>query len=116
MAWDTSDRGARLPDNWPSLRIRVLRRDGYKCQAVDSLGHRCNAPANQVDHIKPGDDHDLDNLQALCRWHHSRKSSAEGAAARRPKLTRAREPERHPGMIDPDVSRETFDEDDPPPF
>jgi 5-methylcytosine-specific restriction endonuclease McrA len=58
----------------------------------------CEAPANQVDHINPGDDHDYDNLQSLCRWHHARKSSAEGAAARRPKQRQAREPEPHPSQ------------------
>ncbi|UIW13484.1 HNH endonuclease [Arthrobacter phage Amyev] len=99
MAWDTSDRKARLPDDWTTRRVRVLRRDSYKCQARDSLGVLCGAPANQVDHIKPGDDHDYDNLQSLCRWHHARKSSAEGAAARRPRPRQRREPEPHPGMI-----------------
>lgn len=99
MAWDTSDRRLRLPDDWPIRRLRVLRRDGYKCQARDSLGIMCGAPANQADHIEHGDNHELDNLQALCSWHHNRKSSAEGAAARRPKLRQRREPEPHPGMV-----------------
>ena len=99
MAWDTSDRKARLPSDWSTRRVRVLRRDGYKCQARDSLNVMCGEPANQVDHIKPGDDHSLENLQALCRWHHARKSSAEGAAARRPRPRQAREPEQHPGLL-----------------
>ena len=101
MAWDTgtSARAQRLPSNWQTLRIRVLRRDRYKCQAVMSTGNRCLEPANQCDHIEAGDNHDLDNLEALCRWHHARKSSAEGAAARRPKLTSKRRPESHPGLL-----------------
>lgn len=99
MAWDTSDRKSRLPSDWTVRRVRVLRRDGYRCQARDSLGIQCGDPANQVDHIVHGDDHDYDNLQSLCRWHHARKSSAEGAAARKPKARQAREPEAHPGMI-----------------
>jgi 5-methylcytosine-specific restriction protein A len=99
MAWDTSDRKSRLPSDWSTRRVRVLRRDSYRCQARDSLGHLCGEPANQVDHKNPGDDHDLDNLQALCRWHHARKSSAEGAAARRPRPTMRRDPEPHPGML-----------------
>lgn len=99
MPWDTSDRLSRLPSNWQTLRVRVLRRDSYRCQARDSLGILCGAPANQVDHIVAGDDHSLDNLQALCRWHHDRKSSAEGHAARRPRPKRARDPEAHPGLI-----------------
>jgi 5-methylcytosine-specific restriction protein A len=99
MAWDTSDRRERLPDDWPKRRIRTLRRDGYRCRARDSVGVLCNAPANQVDHIDPeGGDGD-DNLRSLCRWHHSRKSSAEGAAARRPRPRRERVPEPHPGML-----------------
>ena len=98
MAWQT-DRKDRLPSDWSTRRVRALRRDGYKCRARDSTGALCGAPANQADHIIPGDDHDLDNIQALCRWHHARKSSAEGNAARRPRLTMAREPERHPGLI-----------------
>jgi len=99
MAWDTSDRRLRLPDDWPLRRLRVLRRDGYKCQARDSLGVQCGAPANQCDHIEHGDNHDLDNLQALCSWHHARKSSKEGHAARRPRVRQRREPEPHPGML-----------------
>jgi len=99
MAWESSDRKARLPSDWSTRRVRVLRRDGYKCQARDSLGVLCGAPANQADHIEPGDDHSLENLRALCRWHHARKSSAEGAAARRPRARMQREPEAHPGML-----------------
>lgn len=99
MAWDTSDRKERLPADWTSRRVRVLRRDGYKCQARDSRGVQCGDPANQVDHIEPGDDHDYDNLQSLCRWHHARKSSAEGRAARKPRATQKRAPEAHPGLI-----------------
>lgn len=101
MAWtsdSTSDRGARLPSDWSTRRVRVLRRDGYRCQARDSTGVLCGKPANQVDHIVHGDDHELANLQALCRWHHARKSSAEGVAARRPRASRTRAPEPHPGM------------------
>lgn len=102
MGWETSDRLAELPDDWPLLRIRVLRRDGYRCQARDSTGAVCGEHANQVDHIVPGPDHSLDNLQALCRWHHARKSSREGAAARKPRASRRREPERHPSFILPE--------------
>lgn len=99
MAWSTSDRRSRLPSNWSTLRVRVLRRDGYACQARDSMGRQCGAPANQVDHITPGDNHELTNLQALCQWHHARKSSREGAAARGPRAKQRREPEPHPGFL-----------------
>jgi 5-methylcytosine-specific restriction endonuclease McrA len=96
---DRSARAARLPADWSTRRVRALRRDGYRCQARDSAGILCGSPANQVDHIKPNDDDSLDNLQSLCRWHHGRKSSAEGVAARRPRPSRLIEPEPHPGAV-----------------
>lgn len=100
MTWqrgsERSDRMKRLPDDWNERRIRVLRRDGYRCQIQDASGIPCLAPANQVDHVERGDDHGLDNLQAACRSCHARKSSAEGNAARQ---RRRRPPERHPGMV-----------------
>jgi hypothetical protein len=51
-----------------------------------------------VDHIERGDNHDEDNLQALCRWHHAQKSSSEGHEAQRPKQRQRREPEPHPAF------------------
>lgn len=80
----SSDRRTRLPSNWSVRRLSVLKRDGFQCVAIlRDTGARCTAPATDVDHhIVPGDDHDPANLQALCRWHHARKSSAEGAVAR----------------------------------
>jgi 5-methylcytosine-specific restriction protein A len=79
--------------------VRVLRRDAYRCQSLDSTGVPCGEYANQVDHVIRGDDHELENLQSLCRWHHARKSSAEGHAARQPRPSRLRESERHPGAL-----------------
>jgi 5-methylcytosine-specific restriction protein A len=99
VPWDTSDRRSRLPDDWPIRRVRVLRRDSYRCQARDSRGIPCGKPANQVDHIEHGDNHADSNLQALCKWHHDVKSSAEGIEARKAKggyRRQAREPEPHP--------------------
>lgn len=98
MGWETSTRKAELPDDWAARRVRVLRRDGYRCQARDSQGRPCLAPANQVDHVERGNDHSMENLQALCRWHHARKSSAEGNAAHRTRPRRTREPEAHPAF------------------
>ena len=78
-------------------RIRVLRRDGYRCQArPDANGARCGRPANQCDHIERGLDHSLDNLQALCRECHAKKTAAEAHAEKRRR--RLVEPEPHPGM------------------
>ncbi|PHQ49467.1 HNH endonuclease [Streptomyces cinnamoneus] len=103
MAWSTSDRRARLPANWPQIRIRILRRDGHRCTARDQYGVRCSELATDVDHIQPGDDHREANLTSLCGWHHRVKSSREGAAAqaaaRRHARRRFRRTERHPGLL-----------------
>lgn len=103
MAWATgsSARAQRLPKDWQAIRLRVLRRDRYTCRARMADGTLCVERANQVDHIIAGDDHSMRNLQALCRWHHARKSSAEGAAARKanPRPSRYNKREAHPGLL-----------------
>jgi len=101
MTWSTrpSDRAKRLPLDWESRRRRVLHRDGHRCRATHIDGSRCDMPASDVDHIIAGDDHSEANLQSLCRWHHARKSSAEGQAARGPREKRTRAPETHPGSL-----------------
>lgn len=81
QAWAGSNRRQTLPPDWPATRQRILTRDGHRCTATTN-GQRCNAPANQVDHITRGaGDHDT-NLAALCQPCHAAKSSAEGQAAR----------------------------------
>ena len=61
---------------------------------------RCASDATDVDHIEAGDNHNLDNLQSLCRQHHLSKSAAEGVEARRAILAkRVRPTERHPGVL-----------------
>lgn len=97
MAWEGSDRSARLPANWPALVRQVKRRAGGRCEALMRNGKRCHDPGAECDHVIAGDDHSLDNLQWLCAWHHARKSAAEGNAARA-RLTSRRAPERHPGL------------------
>ena len=108
MAWENSNRKARLPPNWDQLREAVLRRDNYKCKwwlLTDEGGKTfCGAPANQADHKIAGDDHSMGNLQALCEPHHARKSSREGGQAagkRRAEIRKRfrREPEVHPGYL-----------------
>nr|WP_030286713.1 HNH endonuclease signature motif containing protein [Streptomyces catenulae] len=100
MAWSDSNRRSRLPADWAVRRLSVLKRDGFQCAAVlRDTGARCTAPATDVDHVVPGDDHDPANLQSLCRWHHARKSSAEGAAARRRPVSRRRPVGWHPGEL-----------------
>jgi 5-methylcytosine-specific restriction endonuclease McrA len=100
MAWEGSYRRSRLPRDWQSRRARILRRDGYACQHREDDGRRCGRPATDVDHIVPGDNHADTNLRALCRWHHQRKSSAEGAAGRAAKrIPIRRPPETHPADL-----------------
>lgn len=95
--WQGSNRKAELPDDWPQRRAYILERDGHRCRWTEN-GPRCGAPANQVDHIRPGNDHSYDNLQALCPDHHAIKSSREGTAARWRHRQR-RPTERHPGLL-----------------
>lgn len=89
-----------LPPNWPTIRARILERDGHTCTWIDHYQRRCQAPATEVDHIGAPDDHSDENLRALCTRHHRRRSAAQGgkaAAARR--IPRKRPPEPHPGLI-----------------
>lgn len=89
MTWNTSTRRQRLPRNWPAIRLTCLQRDRFLCQWIRAdTGTRCNATANQADHITPGDDHRLTNLQSLCEYHHNKKSSQEGGTARAAKQQR----------------------------
>ncbi|MEV6526876.1 HNH endonuclease [Longispora sp. NPDC051575] len=100
--WAGSDRRQRLPRDWPARRARILARDGWRCTAVTQFDERCDAAADEVDHIRPGDDHRDHNLAALCTWHHAKKSAREGAlAAYLARPPRRRPPERHPGEIRP---------------
>lgn len=81
--WQGSNRRQELPKNWSAIRARVLKRDGGQCVARHpDTGVRCDEPATDVDHIKPGDYHNESNLRSLCGWHHKKKSSSEGGAAR----------------------------------
>lgn len=81
-AWAGSNRSDRLPPNWRALRRFVLKRDEWRCTAIDD-GVRCKQGATDVDHVDPGDDHSLGNLTSLCLFHHRAKTAAEGNAARR---------------------------------
>lgn len=100
MPWETSNRRQELPPNWYSgIRPRILERDGHRCQWRRTRGI-CGSPANQVDHIGDRHDHSDDNLQALCAWHHRKKTEQESADARRKIAAKGRLPvERHPGLL-----------------
>ena len=68
---------------WTDLRRRVLREE-RTCAAEG-----CAAKSTAVDHIKSladgGEPFERGNLRALCYAHHSRRSSQQGAAARKRK-------------------------------
>ncbi|MFI2242366.1 HNH endonuclease [Streptomyces chrestomyceticus] len=82
MAWYSSNRRSELPPNWAIIRQRVIRRDRGLCQGVLSEGALCGHPGTEVDHIRPGSDHSMGNLQLLCTWCHKRKTQAESRAGR----------------------------------
>lgn len=83
-----STRKERLPRDWNTRRLIVLRRDGGTC-------HLCGQPgADTVDHIQAGDNHELTNLAPVhdrtpphC---HRFKTAAEGNTAQRGNKTRRR--------------------------
>ncbi|WP_440066466.1 HNH endonuclease [Streptosporangium sp. OZ121] len=70
IGWYTHDRRSRLPKDWERRRLIVLRRDNYTCYV-------CGADGTEVDHVNPGDDHDLANLAAICRECHKAKTLRE---------------------------------------
>lgn len=101
MAWSSSNRRARLPPDWPARRTATRQRAGNRCEHRDRAGQRCIAVGTDCDHITPGDDHELANLQWLCRRHHQAKTAAESAAARSAAHARAVHPDArlaHPGL------------------
>ena len=98
--WADSDRKSRLPADWPLLRQVVLERCGGRCEVVKKNGKRCWDKATDVDHIVAGDDHSIPNLRGICTWHHKRKSSREGNAAKALLLRDLKRPsEAPPGRI-----------------
>lgn len=101
--WSSSTRRDRLPADWPTIRKRILKRDRELCQVRMDNGEKCLDLSNEVDHIRSGDDHSEENLQTICRWHHKRKSSTEGAEAlhrqRRKVRGSFRRDESHPGLL-----------------
>ena len=102
MAWRTSDRAARLPSDWAVIKRQVRQRAGGRCQAQRHDPH-CNGVGAEADHIHPGDDHSLDNLQWLSAECHKAKTRRETIARNRLNAKLKRRPtEAHPGRIDND--------------
>lgn len=102
MAWETSDRRARLPANWNVLVAKVKERDGGRCTWKLTSGARCPRVGTDVDHRKNNDDHSLRNLQLLCAHHHGKKTAREAWAGKRQKRQgRQKRVEQHPGFFKP---------------
>lgn len=65
---------------WQRLRVEVLRDANGLCQCEDCRTHGRLRPAHEVDHIVPlweGGTDDRNNLQAINRQCHVRKTTAE---------------------------------------
>lgn len=69
---------------WRTLRLHILRRDGYRCMIQ---GQGCTQVADQVDHIvelaNGGDKYDPRNLRAACAYCNQSRGAAFGNARRR---------------------------------
>jgi hypothetical protein len=74
---------------WRAVRLRVLERDGYRCQI---RGPRCTGGADVVDHVVDarvtGPVFDPENLRAACRscntWIAAQRRKRESRAERAP--------------------------------
>lgn len=99
MAWSTSDRRERLPDDWPDIVRRVKARDQGRCRAPQH-SPRCNGVGTDVDHVIAGDDHSMANLQLLSEPCHRDKTARESAERNRQIAALKKRPqEQHPGRI-----------------
>jgi 5-methylcytosine-specific restriction protein A len=92
-----------LPKGWARIRERILNRDKRSCQWIRvDTEEKCGETATHVDHKvnagSGGADGDA-NLQALCAYHHGIKTGREGGHAAPPRPTKARDAEKHPGML-----------------
>jgi len=68
---------------WKRLRAAVLDRDEHLCQPCRRAGRL--TLATEVDHVTPrslGGSESPENMQAICKACHRRKTAAEGASAR----------------------------------
>lgn len=102
MAWYTSDRHDRLPlegGEWAHLRRLVRERANNRCQA-EIHSALCDGTGTDCDHIRPGDDNSLDNLQWLNHNCHKLKTQREAAERNRNRAKQRRHPvESNPGTL-----------------
>lgn len=99
-----------MPVGWAKLRAKILKRDNNRCtwiigeadggswrQWADT--RRCPETGTDVDHIGAHDNHQPDNLRALCGPHHRHRTGVQANEAKRARgNTRTRAPQRHPGL------------------
>jgi 5-methylcytosine-specific restriction endonuclease McrA len=103
--FEGSDRRRTLPADWPTIVKRILIRDHHRCQHIrEDTQRKCGRRASDVDHIisyKQGGTDDDSNLQALCAYHHGKKTGREGgtASGRARAARRTAEQPVHPGLL-----------------
>lgn len=101
LNWYTSDRRDRLPDSaqWARIRGQVRERAHNHCQAQQH-SVLCNGIGSDCDHIIPGDDHSLSNLQWLNAHCHRLKTARETVERNHARRSMRRHPnEIHPGLM-----------------
>jgi 5-methylcytosine-specific restriction protein A len=77
--------------DWKERVRRVLARDGYQCQL--RYPDICIGRATQVDHIvqpEAGGTNALENLRAVCRRCHARRTGRQGALAKQRRAAQRR--------------------------
>jgi 5-methylcytosine-specific restriction enzyme A len=90
-AWQRKSKAAVYDyrGSWPVIRKQVLERDGYQC--LLRFAGICIGKATEVDHIlQPGagGTDDLENLRAVCRPCHARRTGQQGALAKQRRARR----------------------------
>ncbi len=98
MSWSSSDRRSRLPSDWPKRRAKVKARANGACEAKVHEPE-CNGIGSECDHVQPGDDHSLSNLQWLSAPCHKAKTKGESQAGAKQSARRRPRDEQHPGVI-----------------
>lgn len=86
-----ADRGSRQSRGygaeWQKLRLIILRRDNYLCQACQREGRV--SPATSVDHVKAkakGGTDDPSNLEGICDHHRALKDALDRGRPLRPRV------------------------------
>jgi 5-methylcytosine-specific restriction protein A len=76
---------------WANVARAVLVRDGFECQL--RYAGICIGKASEVDHIRQpeaGGDNSLENLRAVCRRCHARRTGQQGALAKQRRHSRSK--------------------------